>query len=32
MVLYLLYETAAGYTLFELIQFDEINSKVAQVQ
>ena len=32
MILYLLFETAAGYALFEKLEFDAINMKLVQMQ
>jgi hypothetical protein len=32
MVLYLIFESAAGFALFELKTFDHINAKLSQVQ
>lgn len=32
MSLYILYESSIGYGLFELKEFDEVNSSVAKVQ
>lgn len=32
MTLYLLYENSTGYSLFEKIGLDEVNSELAQVQ
>lgn len=32
MILFLLYETPAGYSLFELQEFDEANLSTAKVQ
>jgi hypothetical protein len=32
MVLYILFESSIGYGLFELKEFDEVNTSVAKVQ
>ena len=32
MTLYLLYESSAGYSLFEKLEFDEMNTKITQIQ